>query len=115
MLFRREALIPALPWSDARPLLLDLDLYTKVLTTWDLITQRVSIGSFRVSATSWSTRMARTQSRQLRAWQGEYAQICDPNPVQRVQATLAVSVQTGLRRTAYLWLSRRSRLVAARR
>jgi glycosyltransferase involved in cell wall biosynthesis len=105
VLFRRAALVPALPWSDTRPLLLDLDLYTTVLSTWDLAVQRRTIGSFRVSATSWSTRIASSQSAQLRAWQREYeADHPDLTRRRRITAVLNVRRNTMLRRAAYLWL-----------
>ncbi len=111
VLFRKIALDSALPWSDTRPLLLDLDLYTKVLATWDLVAQRRTIGSFRVSATSWSTRMARTQSSQFRAWQAEYSMEHPELPsTSRTHADLGRVRQTLTRRTAYLVLRATRRL-----
>jgi len=71
VLFRRAQLLDALPWSDRRPLLLDLDLYTSVLRTTNLVAQHDVIGAFRVSNASWSTRLDADQRSQFRSWQAE--------------------------------------------
>ncbi len=111
VLFRREALINALPWSDTRPLLLDLDLYTTVLQHRDLVTQPRVIGAFRVSASSWSTRIAAQQRVQFRSWQHDYEQR-HPNlsSLVRARARCGMLAQTTLRRAAYQWLRMRGRM-----
>jgi len=103
ILFRHEALDAVLNWDDQRPFLLDLDLYTKALQTQSIVVSTNSIGAFRVSSSSWSTRLVEEQTNQLRAWQHEVAEILDPAPTRtkRIRAELALHQQSWLRRMAY--------------
>ena len=111
VLFRSSALLEALPWSDSRPLLLDLDLYTKVLSATNLVAQHDVIGAFRVSNASWSTRLAADQRSQFRSWQAEYEREHSSIPItKRIRASFGLLSQTGMRRGAYLWLRLRRRM-----
>jgi len=103
ILFRHEALDAVLNWSDTRPFLLDLDLYTKALQSQSLAVRTESIGAFRVSSSSWSTKLVKDQIQQLRDWQQEVANILVPRPSQRERwrAAAALRQQTFLRRLAY--------------
>lgn len=103
ILFRHKALDSVLNWDDQRPFLLDLDLYTKALQSQSLVVRKESIGAFRVSSSSWSTKLVHKQTEQLRAWQKEVAQTLDPppSPTERFQAAAALRQQTLLRRLAY--------------
>lgn len=103
ILFRHEALDAVLNWSDDRPFLLDLDLYTKALQNQSLVARRQSIGAFRVSNSSWSTKLVSEQTAQLRAWQREVASTLNPPPstIERLRAEAALRQQTFLRRAAY--------------
>lgn len=101
VLFRRSALMDALPWRDEMPLLLDLDLYTRVLDTGDVYVDDATAGSFRVSAQSWSTRLVRTHIAQFEAWQSDYARTYGPPRRERVQARVSLYGQALLRRSAY--------------
>ena len=65
VLFRRDALLRALSWDDSNPFLLDLTLYAKVARTGEVVVRKESIGAFRVSTQSWSTRLVGEQVRQL--------------------------------------------------
>ena len=73
VLFRTQALQSQMPWTDDNPLMLDLGLYQRVAPTGDVVLRRESIGAFRVSDASWSTRLAASQSEQTRRWQEAYA------------------------------------------
>jgi glycosyltransferase involved in cell wall biosynthesis len=102
VLFRRDALLSALPWSDQRPLLLDLDLYTKVLAGWKLFADRQVVGSFRVSSGSLSFRTAKYHRAQFRSWQKNYARLDRKiSNISRIRAWLAVEIQAALRLFAY--------------
>ena len=103
ILFRHEALDAVLNWSDTRPFLLDLDLYTKALQSQSLVVRTESIGAFRVSSSSWSTKLVRDQTQQLRDWQQEVAKFLVPRPSsrERWRAAAALRQQTFLRRLAY--------------
>jgi glycosyltransferase involved in cell wall biosynthesis len=103
ILFRHEALDSVLNWSDDRPFLLDLDLYTKALQSQSLVVRTESIGAFRVSSSSWSTKLVDEQTQQLRDWQHEVAEILDPKPTktEKLRASAALRQQTLLRRLAY--------------
>lgn len=111
VLFRTDALQRALPWRDEHPLMLDLSMYTKVAPTGGVAVRHESIGAFRVSNTSWSTRIARQQLAQIRGWQLDYQQT-DTKLTRRdrISGTIGRHVQTNLRRLAYGYLSMRGRL-----
>jgi len=106
VLFRREPLLQAMPWSDANPLVLDLDCYQRVATAGEVFVRLESLGAFRVSTSSWSTRLAKQQLAQFQQWQSEYAALSAPAPSQSEirRARRGARKQTALRRAAYAWL-----------
>ena len=111
VLFRRVPMQAALPWEDDRPFLLDMFFYAKVLRHHDLMVRHESIGAFRISASSWSTRLAGKQREQFRAWQEFVERDVSPQPWYRVaQARLNNEKTTLLRRGAYSWLGIRGDL-----
>ena len=110
ILFRREALLGAMPWNSGRHYLLDLDTYTEVLKQDDALVavRKESIGAFRVSTSSWSTRLVSSQLKQISAWQDEYEKALHPGKFRRGRARVARYRQHALRLLAYSWLSFRS-------
>jgi glycosyltransferase involved in cell wall biosynthesis len=111
VMFRREPMRAALPWVDDRPFLLDMFFYAKVLQHHDLMVRHESIGAFRISASSWSTRLAGKQREQFRAWQEFVEREVSAQPWYRVvQARLNNEKTTLLRRGAYAWLGLRGDL-----
>jgi hypothetical protein len=62
-----------------------------------------SLGAFRVSTSSWSTRLAKVQREQYARWQAEYAASLDqpPSTSERVRARIGMETQATLRRIAY--------------
>ena len=107
VLFRRDQILAAMPWHSRRHYSLDLDTYTSVLepTSAFAIVRKESIGAFRVSTSSWSTRLVSSQLEQLAAWQHEYEERSLPRPLTRVRARAALYTQHVLRMLAYSWLS----------
>ena len=103
ILFRRAPLDAVLSWNDERPFLLDLELYTRALLNGPIVVRRESVGAFRVSSSSWSTRMIKSQKEQLRSWQRELEQTLQPPPTttQRAQAAFGLHQQMLLRQMAY--------------
>jgi glycosyltransferase involved in cell wall biosynthesis len=113
VLFRRDAMQAALPWEDEQPFLLDMFFYAKVLRTSDVVVRRQSIGAFRISTSSWSTRLVLEQRRQFRNWQHLVEREVAPQPAYRVaEAWLNNEKTTLLRRAAYAWLRLRGDLAA---
>ena len=106
VLFRRDALLHALSWDDSNPFLLDLTLYAKVARTGEVVVRKESIGAFRVSTQSWSTRLVGEQVRQFRLWQDTFAAslTIPPTGAERRRAFLGLHTQALLRRAAYRWL-----------
>lgn len=106
VMFRREPFLVALPWDDSNPLVLDLMFYAKVAALGDVVVRKESIGGFRVSTSSWSTRLASVQRQQFEQWQREYESSLPvrPSGAERARARAGVSAQTLLRRAAYSWL-----------
>ena len=108
VLFRRDALVSALPWTDERPLLLDLDLYTKVLAEWNLFVDRKVVGSFRISNTSLSFKTAESHHAQFRAWQQDYYRLNHQMSILlRLRAWIAAYIQIALRSFAYRLIANR--------
>ena len=112
VLFRREALLRAMPWSDDNPLMLDLTTYERVLETGSAVVRHASVGAFRVSEASWSTNLSAIQNEQTRAWQHSYAQSLPEGVSQgdKRKATRGRIKQVALRRMAYTALRARGRL-----
>lgn len=111
VLFRTEALKASLPWRDENPLMLDLSMYSKVAPLGDIATRSNAVGAFRVSDSSWSTRLAKTQLEQTRRWQEDYANTqLGLTTTERTRATLGRHLHTNLRRAAYAFLNARGRL-----
>ena len=103
VLFRTEALQAAMPWQDENPLMLDLSTYQQVAPKGDVVLRRGSVGAFRVSTSSWSTRIAKQQIQQTRQWQEDFARSAQPAITGREkwQAAFGRRRQTALRRAAY--------------
>ncbi len=103
VLFRREPVLACMPWDDSNPLMLDVSLYAKVAPLGDVVVRRNSVGAFRVSTSSWSTRLAKVQRQQFAHWQHEYAATlpAPPSTVDRARARLGMEQQALLRRAAY--------------
>jgi len=104
VLFRKAPLLAAMPWTDDNPLVLDLSCYEKVAPQGHIVVRRESIGAFRVSTSSWSTRLAKEQLAQFILWQHQYEDHHEVTKSQSKQAKRNVRIQTLLRRGAYSWL-----------
>jgi len=106
VLFRTQGLQNAMPWEDDNPLMLDLATYSKVAPSGDVVIRRESVGAFRVSTSSWSTRIARQQVAQTRLWQENFAASVSPRPtkMERMRSVTGRHLQTNLRRAAYTYL-----------
>lgn len=106
VMFRREPMLAALPWDDSNPLVLDLMFYEKVATQGSVVFRKESVGAFRVSTSSWSTRLASVQKRQFERWQQAYEARQSPPLSSRAirRARIGLVLQTTLRRGAYTWL-----------
>jgi glycosyltransferase involved in cell wall biosynthesis len=113
ILFRREALDAALPWNDDRPFLLDLELYSRILAKGPIVVRREAVGAFRVSDSSWSTRLVATQSAQMRDWQQEVEAQLSPTKAQRIKARTSLHSRKLLRRVAYRALKTRGSFASA--
>ncbi len=104
VLFRRNELLQSLPWNDTTPLMLDLSMYEKVAPQGLVVVRHESVGAFRISASSWSTRLAKLQLQQTKEWQSEYAQAAAPRITrsETIRALIARHRQTTMRRLAYV-------------
>jgi glycosyltransferase involved in cell wall biosynthesis len=101
VLFRTEHLKANLPWQDERPFLLDLEMYTRVMRNQQIVVAKQSIGAFRISESSWSTRLTAEQDEQLRWWMNMTATELNLTSEQRQHSARALRKQAFLRRTAY--------------
>ena len=112
VLFRTEALHQHLPWNDEHPFMLDLDMYRRVLAHSAGVVSHTTVGAFRVSTSSWSTRLAKSQEQQFQAWLNAAATTLDPAPSSKEErrSQFHLREQSLLRRGAYAWLGLRSRI-----
>jgi len=112
VLFRTDSLKAAMPWRDENPLMLDLSTYERVAPTGEVALRWESVGAFRVSTSSWSTRIAQQQIEQTKAWQEQYSATATPpvTPAEKRRASLGRRKQTTLRRIAYIVLRARGSL-----
>lgn len=101
VLFRTESLKAAMPWRDDNPLMLDLNTYAAVAPSGNVAIRHESIGAFRVSTSSWSTRLAKLQLEQTRQWQDEYEASHATTSTERIRANLGRHRQVTQRRLAY--------------
>lgn len=103
VLFTKEAISASLPWDDSNPLMLDVTQYAKVAPQGDVVVRDESIGAFRVSTSSWSTRLANVQRQQFARWQHDYAasRSIPPTRTERTRARLGMEKNTLMRRAAY--------------
>ena len=115
IMFRRGALLEAMPWDGALPYFLDMATYAKVLdhAGVEVATRRESIGAFRVSSSSWSTRLVAEQLSQTRQWQRKYEQSHPVPAVDRRRAAINAWIQAQGRRAFYLMLRSRGRWSSA--
>lgn len=104
VLFRRDAVLAAMPWDDSNPLVLDLGTYAKVLAGGSAVVRTESVGAFRVSTSSWSTRLAKVQLTQYRRWQHEYEAAYPTTSAERLLAAANARKQMLARRAAYALL-----------
>ena len=104
VLFRRGALLEAMPWNDSNPLVLDLACYELVAPRGEVVVRKESIGAFRVSTSSWSTRLAKQQLAQFQQWQRGFETHNTLTEQEQKKARRNVKIQTTLRRGAYTWL-----------
>ena len=112
VLFRTSALVQHLPWQDHNPLMLDLSMYERVAPDGAAVVRWESVGAFRVSSASWSTRLARQQGEQTRRWQEEFAASVQPSvsALERIRAGWGRRRQLLTRRLAYVVLGRQGAL-----
>lgn len=112
VLFRTEALLTHLPWDDTHPFMLDMDMYGRVLAHSPGVVSHSTVGAFRVSNSSWSTHLAKSQEQQFQAWLDGTAARLHPTPTkwERHRAGLLLREQILLRRLAYAALAARSRM-----
>ena len=103
VLFSREQLLASMPWDDSNPLMLDVTQYAKVAPKGDVVVRDESIGAFRVSNSSWSTRLANVQREQFARWQRDYAASLPtpPSAINRTRAWIGMEKNALLRRVAY--------------
>lgn len=105
VLFRTTNMRAALPWIDEQPFLLDMFFYAKILKNSDAVVRLESIGAFRISSSSWSTRLVKAQRQQFIAWQRHIERDIAPQPWFRIaQARITNEKTTQMRRAAYTWL-----------
>ena len=104
VLFRRGALLEAMPWNDSNPLVLDLACYELVAPRGEVVVRKESIGAFRVSTSSWSTRLAKQQLAQFQQWQRGFETHNTLTEQEQKKSRRNVKIQTTLRRGAYTWL-----------
>lgn len=67
-LFRTDALVAELPFTEDHPYLTDFDMFVRVLQHGSFVGLDTVDGAFRISSTSWSASIGASQLSQFRAW-----------------------------------------------
>ena len=68
VLFRTSHLKNSLPWSEKFPYVIDLDMYSKVLNSGNFYGLTSSVGAFRLSSSSWSRFLVKSQVENFNSW-----------------------------------------------
>lgn len=105
VLFRRSALMKQMPWNSSIPYLIDMEMYARVMMSDKVGYLNETVGAFRVSSQSWSTRLTAEQTQQFKAWQkwvGEY--LGDVSGSERFRARMNAIRVSWTRTAAYAWL-----------
>jgi len=105
VLFRRGALMEQLPWDASIPYLIDMEMYARVMMAGSVGFLNETVGAFRISAQSWSTRLTAEQTEQFRQWQGRVSAFLDDvTPLERQRAKWNAMRISWTRSAAYAWL-----------
>ncbi|MDA9616604.1 hypothetical protein N9S38_00835 [Alphaproteobacteria bacterium] len=94
---------PRPTFDEEQRLMLDLNTYQKVAPLGTVVTRYESLGAFRVSASSWSARLAKLQLEHTKQWQHSYAQDSHASTALRARAAAGRHLQVNMRRAAY-WI-----------
>jgi hypothetical protein len=106
VLFERQTMLNCLPWNDSPPFLLDIQFYSKVLNEHAVVVSVESLGAFRVSSSSWSFRLAKSQRAEFRRWQKLTGERIGISWIASSIGALNNVKMSLLRRLTYFWLVR---------
>jgi len=110
VLFRRSALMTQLPWNSAIPYLIDMEMYARVMLAGNVGYLNETVGGFRISSQSWSTRLSAEQSQQFQQWQDWVSEsLGDVTGAERLQAQMNARRVSWMRSAAYTWLRMRGK------
>lgn len=111
VLFKTDYLRRVMPWDDTNPLMLDLSTYQKVSVFGDFVIRFESVGAFRVSSSSWSTKLAKHQLEMTKSWQHNFMR-SSPAPVnktEQLRAFIGRHKNNLLRQFAYIYIDLKQR------
>jgi glycosyltransferase involved in cell wall biosynthesis len=91
-LFRTDALLLELPFTEEFPYLTDLDMYVKVLRHGSFVGLDTVDATFRLSSTSWSSSIGASQLGQFRAWVAKLLEHGELSLTRQERALLRVRV-----------------------
>lgn len=110
VLFRRSALLRQLPWNASIPYLIDMEMYARVMMSGKVGYLDETVGAFRVSSQSWSTRLTAEQTQQFQQWQKWVDEsLGDVTTVERLRARTNAIRVSWTRTAAYAWLRLRGK------
>ena len=110
VLFRRSALIEQLPWNSSIPYLIDMEMYARVMMSGRVGFLDDTVGAFRISSQSWSTRLTAEQTHQFQQWQIWVSDsLGDVTPFERLRARISAIRVSWMRTAAYAWLRLRGK------
>jgi glycosyltransferase involved in cell wall biosynthesis len=105
VMFRRLALMNQLPWNSSIPYLIDMEMYARVMLSGRVGYLDETVGAFRISSQSWSTRLTGEQTQQFRAWQRWVSDaLGDVTAMEQMRARLNATRVSWTRTAAYAWL-----------
>ena len=111
VMFRRSALLDQLPWNSSIPYLIDMEMYARVMLARKVGYLDETVGAFRISSQSWSTRLTAEQTLQFQQWQEWVSDsLGDVTAAERRRARFNATRVSWTRTAAYAWLRMRGRL-----
>lgn len=106
VLFRRNVALAAGGFDATHPYCIDVDMWCRLLSQGDLVVAPEVAGAFRVSPTAWSTRLARQQASQDRAFFSRIRDQLDPTIPRWMMwmGQARCTIDATLRQAIYAWL-----------
>lgn len=110
VMFRGDMLREVMPWSDKWPYMLDLSTYARVAHRGEVACIHHPVARFRVSPSSWSSRILDEQPKDFRSWRNWQIEQMEMSLSrwERIRAELSLRARTFARKIYFKRVARRA-------